>query len=743
MDIITYALCKKAIQKSIETLGDIFTLKGNVSSISELPSSGNEPGDIYLVGPAQDGSYDEYYWTSEGAWEAMGSTKAGFDGVITENDLYKGENGTGTIENPAEGTILDIVKDMDSYIAGDNIDISNNIISVLGDTIKKVTTSTFNISTAAAGIYQLPQGCTINSDASYTTISTSILIVDSKSGSMVDKAWYLFDGSTGDGRRIVYGYLQGSIGSYVQTTLDQLERNTLKVSSLSSSSTNKQYPSAKCVYDNLQLKANNTTFVGTDGTAGGEKGLVPAPTSQDSDKYLKSDGTWAIPGEDEFVNKSGDTMTGKLIVPTISVGNNNTVDNGCVGEGDHVQARNMNSHAEGYYTHAYGKNSHAEGDYSTASGEDAHAEGYTTVAQARYSHAEGNSTDALSQSQHVQGEWNVQDHSGTASTRGTYAHIVGNGTRESARSNAHTLDWSGNAWFAGDVYVGSTSGTDKDSGSKKLATDDIFGGTNGTNAGTKGLVPAPTASDTDKYLKSDGTWATVSGGSGNYVSKTGDTMTGTLITPNLVVGSQKSGTTLGTKATILGNEGSSLGNYSTVEGSNCVAKDDACHAEGYKCIAGAGQNGGDYSHAEGCNTTASGFCSHSEGYYTTASEYYTHAEGEKTVAAGTHSHAEGYGTKANRGFTHVQGIYNILDDTGAGDTKGTYAHIVGNGSADNNRKNIHTIKWTGEAWFQGDVYVGSTGGKNKDSGSKKLATEEYVRNLLQEFATLNNLNMPD
>ena len=61
MDIITYALCKKAIQKSIETLGDIFTLKGNVSSISELPSSGNEPGDIYLVGPAQDGSYDEYY----------------------------------------------------------------------------------------------------------------------------------------------------------------------------------------------------------------------------------------------------------------------------------------------------------------------------------------------------------------------------------------------------------------------------------------------------------------------------------------------------------------------------------------------------------------------------------------------------------------------------------------------------------------------------------------------------------
>lgn len=31
-----------------------------------------------------------------------------------------------------------------------------------------------------------------------------------------------------------------------------------------------------------------------------------------------------------------------------------------------------------------------------------------------------------------------------------YAHIVGNGT-VSKPSNAHTLDWDGNAWFAGYV----------------------------------------------------------------------------------------------------------------------------------------------------------------------------------------------------------------------------------------------------------------------------------------------------
>lgn len=37
-------------------------------------------------------------------------------------------------------------------------------------------------------------------------------------------------------------------------------------------------------------------------------------------------------------------------------------------------------------------------------------------------------------------------------------------------------------------------------------------------AGTSGLVPAPTTSDVDKYLKGDGTWATVSGGSQDAVT---------------------------------------------------------------------------------------------------------------------------------------------------------------------------------------------------------------------------------
>ena len=50
--------------------------------------------------------------------------------------------------------------------------------------------------------------------------------------------------------------------------------------------------------------------------------------------------------------------------------------------------------------------------------------------------------------QHVQGKYNVED------TEGTYAHIVGGGTDDTSRANIHTLDWNGNAAFAGDVTNG-------------------------------------------------------------------------------------------------------------------------------------------------------------------------------------------------------------------------------------------------------------------------------------------------
>lgn len=103
------------------------------------------------------------------------------------------------------------------------------------------------------------------------------------------------------------------------------------------------------------------------------------------------------------------------------------------------------SHAEGYLTIAKGDYSHTEGILSSASGLASHAEGTATKAQGNHSHAEGNGSIASGEASHVQGKFNIID------SENTYAHIIGNGTSDDDRSNAHTVDWSGNAWYAGDM----------------------------------------------------------------------------------------------------------------------------------------------------------------------------------------------------------------------------------------------------------------------------------------------------
>lgn len=113
-------------------------------------------------------------------------------------------------------------------------------------------------------------------------------------------------------------------------------------------------------------------------------------------------------------------------------------------EGKDTTASGSASHAEGGGTTASGVNSHSEGYGTTASGFYSHAEGRNTTASGESSHAEGEGTIASSSYQHVQGYYNLED------TANKYAHIVGNGDGP-FRSNAHTLDWSGNAWYAGTV----------------------------------------------------------------------------------------------------------------------------------------------------------------------------------------------------------------------------------------------------------------------------------------------------
>lgn len=93
------------------------------------------------------------------------------------------------------------------------------------------------------------------------------------------------------------------------------------------------------------------------------------------------------------------------------------------------------------------------------------------VATGEYSHAEGTGTIAAGDQQHVHGKYNVAD------TESAYAHIVGNGEDDENRSNAHTLDWNGNAWYSGKVSAGTAGAPANPTAANDLVTkkyaDDI------------------------------------------------------------------------------------------------------------------------------------------------------------------------------------------------------------------------------------------------------------------------------
>ena len=177
---------------------------------------------------------------------------------------------------------------------------------------------------------------------------------------------------------------------------------------------------------------------------------------------------------------------------TYKLGNNSFA------EGTRTKASGNSSHAEGYFSITIGNNSHAEGTQTTAKGGSSHAEGNFTIANGNNSHTEGFCTIASSDYQHVQGKYNIED------KENKYIHIVGNGTFEPTRSNAHTIDFQGNSWYQGVVKVGGTSQDDPNA--QELATKEYVN----SNLHSSSSIPIGTGMDyfgieaPEGYLFADG-----------------------------------------------------------------------------------------------------------------------------------------------------------------------------------------------------------------------------------------------
>ena len=202
---------------------------------------------------------------------------------------------------------------------------------------------------------------------------------------------------------------------------------------------------------------------------------------------------------------------------------------------------------------------------------------------------------------------------------------------------------------------------------------------------------------------------------------------------------RKTDHTPGTNSVAVGNQTTASGNYSFAEGNTTIASGEGAHTEGYNTTASGSYSHAEgygseaiqsYAHAEGAYTTASGYRSHAEGHDTTASGNNSHAEGSHTEASGKYSHTEGNYTKATHKSQHVEGEYNIADSsTATADNRGTYVHIVGNGTADDKRSNALTLTWGGDLWHSGRLShgnsVSATGLGAYSGGSGTSALGDY------------------
>lgn len=333
--------------------------------------------------------------------------------------------------------------------------------------------------------------------------------------------------------------------------------------------------------------------------------------------------------------------------------------------GQDTKAVENASFASGGGTKALAINSTAMGTGTIASGTNGSmAINRNTIASGTSSFAAGRSTEAAGTNQTTIGKFNIVDKDNK------YAFIVGNGTNESARANALTIDWSGNAKFSGKVY----------SGSKQLATVDL------ATQSSNGLFSSADKAKLDG-LSSNVATQTANGLMSSADKKTLDNLASTSITKGSGLSSTQQG-----YSTI------ASGDYSSAEGASTVASGALSHAQGISSKAtgkasfatGSGTTAsGEGSTALGGGSIASGEFSVASGYHSESAGIHSFAAGHQTKASGSHAFTTGYGTEAQAKFSSVFGYNthtaevatNATDNPDSGDNTGIAQMVIGTHNA--------------------------------------------------------------
>ena len=599
--------------------------------------------------------------------------------------------------------------------------------------------------------------------------------------------------------------------------------------------------------------AEGSNSVAFSGTSLGDYSFTNGFANYAYGNYCYAEGYYSTAGEVSGVSEACHAEGYNSIGSSVTY-NNKTYNYGtAVGKGSHCEGYgnvadggNYAAHAEGTLTYANGIGAHAEGYSSQAYTTAAHVEGMYNECYGLFSHVEGYKNVSRAQCQHIIGKLNARTNLNTLSawspnsvayevgdqvkenncayqckiahtssnsykpTTSTayweilpvdnYAMVVGNGDITSTiYSNAYALDWDGNGYYYGNLYVNcnrnSAEGT-------KVATETYVNtsinnlalvASTGDYSDLLNTPPITIGSRTSSIIENNNT------ASGDYSHAAGNSTIANHKSQyvfgefNLADDSNNSANARGNYIEIVGNgtNDSARANARTLDwnGNEILAGDltinkgqsnEATLSTVISTIPTNAKNGSaNYSIAEGNATTAKGTASHAEGDRSVAAGGMSHAEGQTCTANAYGSHAEGYHTYANGTYSHAGGSYNVIDsyDAWAEWTANT-SYVVGDkvkrtsGSSvagyicktANSDSSFSSSKWTAQSGKMNYIEIVGCGTaennrinaraldwdgngrykkdlyvncNNDSTGGQKVATEEYVNARIPTPPTTN------
>lgn len=237
-------------------------------------------------------------------------------------------------------------------------------------------------------------------------------------------------------------------------------------------------------------------------------------------------------------------------------------------------------------------------------------------------------------------------------------------------------------------------------------TYSAFTGTDGIAAGSAGLVPAPATTDAGKYLKADGTWATISIPTVTLYSSTGQNTDGAMTqkaASDMVFVAGKDPATSPTDVRIAIGNGNTSGNLDTVSiGRSADVMGEYAIAIGFSAnapyegvsIGDSVYAGNGYSVAIGGHANDTGTGSVLLGYYSLVDDYadYSVALGAYSVADTSYTVSVGSGNSSHSSTYQYRRIVNVADAVNAHDavTKGQLDTVAASIPVTNN---INSTDW--------------------------------------------------